>query len=127
MVLYLSALRSVPSEYYEAANIDGAGRMRKFFSVTLPLITPTILFNIITSLIAAFQTIVLAFVLTGGGPANATYFYSFHVYRNAFTHFMMGYASALAWIMFILIVVLTGLILKSSKYWVHYEADGGGR
>lgn len=127
MVLYLSALRSVSTDYYEAADIDGAGRLRKFFNITLPLITPTILFNILTSLIAAFQTIVLAFVLTGGGPANSTYFYSLHVYRNAFTHFKMGYASAMAWVMFILIVLLTGLILKSSKYWVHYEADGGGR
>lgn len=127
MVLYLSALRSVSTEYYEAANIDGAGNVRKFFNVTLPLITPTILFNIITSLIASFQTIVLAFVLTGGGPAQATYFYSFHVYRNAFTHFKMGYASAMAWIMFVLIVALTGIILRTSKYWVHYEADGGGR
>ncbi|MNN31362.1 Lactose transport system permease protein LacF [compost metagenome] len=127
MVLYLSALRSVSSEYYEAADIDGAGPIRKFFNITIPLITPTILFNVLTSLISAFQTIVLAFVLTGGGPANSTYFYSLHVYRNAFTHFKMGYASAMAWIMFILIVILTGLILKSSKYWVHYEADGGGR
>ncbi|SDF26902.1 multiple sugar transport system permease protein [Fontibacillus panacisegetis] len=127
MVLYLSALRSVSSEYYEAADIDGAGPLRKFLNITIPLITPTILFNILTSLISAFQTIVLAFVLTGGGPANSTYFYSLHVYRNAFTHFKMGYASAMAWAMFILIVVLTGLILKSSKYWVHYEADGGGR
>ncbi|SMF23813.1 MULTISPECIES: carbohydrate ABC transporter permease [Paenibacillus] len=127
MVLYLSALRSVSSEYYEAADIDGAGSVRKFFNITIPLITPTILFNILTSLISAFQTIVLAFVLTGGGPANSTYFYSLHVYRNAFTHFKMGYASAMAWVMFILIVLLTGLILKSSKYWVYYEADGGGR
>ncbi|WP_018752310.1 carbohydrate ABC transporter permease [Paenibacillus sanguinis] len=127
MVLYLSALRSVSSEYYEAADIDGAGPVRKFFNITLPLITPTILFNILTSLISAFQTIVLAFVLTGGGPANSTYFYSLHVYRNAFTHFKMGYASAMAWVMFILVVLLTGLILKSSKYWVYYEADGGGR
>ncbi|MCM3699968.1 carbohydrate ABC transporter permease [Paenibacillus macerans] len=126
MVLYLSALRSVSSEYYEAADIDGAGPIRKFFNITLPLITPTILFNILTSLISAFQTIVLAFVLTGGGPANSTYFYSLHVYRNAFTHFKMGYASAMAWVMFVLIVLLTGLILKSSKYWVYYEADGGG-
>lgn len=127
MVLYLSALRSVSSEYYEAADIDGAGPIRKFFNITLPLITPTILFNILTSLISAFQAIVLAFVLTGGGPANSTYFYSLHVYRNAFTHFKMGYASAMAWVMFVLIVLLTGLILKSSKYWVYYEADGGGR
>lgn len=127
MVLYLSALRTIPAEYYEAADIDGAGPVRKFFSVTLPLLTPTVLFNIITSLIAAFQTIVLAFVMTGGGPAQATYFYSLHVYRNAFTHFKMGYASAMAWVMFVLVVLLTGLILKSSKYWVHYEADGGGR
>lgn len=127
MVLYLSALRSVSSEYYEAADIDGAGPVRKFFNITIPLITPTILFNILTSLISAFQTIVLAFVLTGGGPANSTYFYSLHVYRNAFTHFKMGYASAMAWVMFILIVLLTGLVLASSKYWVHYEDDGGGR
>lgn len=127
MVLYLSALRTISSEYYEAADIDGAGRIRKFISVTLPLLTPTVLFNIITSLIAAFQTIVLAFVMTGGGPAESTYFYSFHVYRSAFTHFRMGYASAMAWVMFVMIVLLTGLILKSSKYWVHYEADGGGR
>lgn len=122
MVLYLSALRAISREYYEAAEIDGAGPIWTFFGVTLPLLTPTVLFNLITSLIAAFQTIVVAFVLTGGGPAYATYFYSLHVYRNAFVHFQMGYASALAWTMFVLIVLLTGLILKSSKYWVHYEA-----
>lgn len=127
MVLYLSALKGVSSEYYEAASIDGAGPLRKFFNVTLPLITPTILFNVITSLISAFQTVVVAYVLTGGGPANETYFYSFHVYRSAFTHFEMGYSSAMAWVMFVLIILLTGAIMFSSRYWVHYEADGSGK
>lgn len=126
MVLYLAAAQSVSSELYEAASIDGANAFRKFWSITLPMITPTILFNIITALIAAFQTVVQAYVMTGGGPAKATYFYSLHVYQSAFVHFEMGYSSAMAWVMFAFILIVVGLILKSSKYWVYYESEGGG-
>jgi multiple sugar transport system permease protein len=127
MVLYLSAIKSVNSEYYEAASLDGAGSFRQFVNITLPMITPTILFNIITSLIASFQTVVQAYVMTGGGPAHSTYFYSLHVYESAFVHFEMGYSSAMAWVMFIVILAATGIIMKSSQYWVYYEADGSGK
>lgn len=122
-VLYLAALQNISADYYEAASIDGAGAVKQFMNITLPMLTPTILFNIITIIFVTFQQVVQAFVMTGGGPAYETYFYSLHVYRTAFVHFEMGYASAMAWVMFVLILVIVALILKTSKYWVHYEAD----
>ena len=124
MVIYLAGFQSIPESLYEAADIDGAGRWRKFWNVTIPLMTPTILFNLIMQIINSFQVFASAFIMTGGGPLNSTLFYMLHLYNNAFSYFKMGYASALAWVLFIIILALTLLTLKWSEAWVFYQ---GGR
>lgn len=123
MLIFYANIKTIPADLYEAANLDGAGVVRQFFNITLPIITPTILFNLITSLITAFQQLTLVMLLTGGGPLNATYFYGLYVYRNAFKHHRLGYASANAWVMFIIILILTLLVFKSSSAWVFYETE----
>ncbi|ALC92303.1 ABC transporter permease [Bacillus sp. FJAT-18017] len=123
MLIFYTDIKSIPIEMYEAASIDGAGPLRQFFSITIPTITPTILFNLITSVIAALQQLTLVLLLTGGGPLKSTYFYGLFVYNNAFKHHELGYASANAWFMFIIILLLTLLIFKSSSAWVFYEAE----
>ena len=124
MVIYLAGFQSIPDVYYEAADIDGAGMWRKFWNVTIPLMTPTILFNLIMQIINSFQVFASAFIMTGGGPLNSTLFYMLHLYRNAFDFFKMGYACALAWVLFIIILFFTLLTLKWSEAWVFYS---GGR
>lgn len=124
MVLFLAGLKNVPKSLYEAARVDGAGRVRTFIKVTIPLITPIILFNMIMQTINALQEFTAAFVITNGGPVKSTYLYGMMLYREAFEHLNMGYASALSWVLFIFIVILTAIIFKSSSYWTHYE-DGG--
>ncbi|HVC82415.1 MAG TPA: sugar ABC transporter permease [Chloroflexota bacterium] len=126
MLIFLAALKNISVELYEAAGIDGAGRLMTFLRITIPMISPTILFNLITSIIAAFQTLTLALVMTNGGPVRATYFYALYVYQNAFQGFQMGYASANAWIMFLIIIALTLIVFKSSPRWVYYEGDVRG-
>lgn len=123
MLIFLSGLKNIPQDLYEAAEIDGAGKLYKFFKITVPLLTPTILFNLIMTIIGAFQTLTLALVLTGGGPLQSTYFYAMYVYENAFKYFKMGYSSANAWVMFIIILSLTMLVFKSSSVWVYYENE----
>ena len=123
MLIFYANIKTIPADLYEAADLDGAGVALQFFSITLPIITPTILFNLITSLITAFQQLTLVMLLTGGGPLNATYFYGLYVYRNAFKHHRLGYASANAWVMFIIILILTMLVFKSSSAWVFYETE----
>jgi len=125
MVIYLASLQGIPEHLYEAAAIDGAGTWHSFWKITLPMLTPTIFFNLVLSVISTFQTFTSAFVATDGGPLNATLFYVLYLYRQAFQFFNMGYASALAWILFLLILVLTLSIVRSSDRWVYYE--GGGR
>ena len=117
---------SMMIDVYEAANLDGATPARQFFSITLPIITPTILFNLITSIISSFQQVTLVMLLTGGGPLKSTYFYGLMTYNNAFKHHKLGYASANAWVMFIIILILTALVFKSSSAWVFYETEAGG-
>jgi multiple sugar transport system permease protein len=126
-VIFLAALQGVPQVLLEAATIDGAGTWRRFSSVTLPMISPSILFVLIMGVIGSFQTFTSAYVMTGGGPANATMFYLLYLYKNAFNWFEMGYASALAWLLFLVMLVLTLALLKSSARWVYYEtgAEGG--
>ena len=121
MLIYLAGLQGIPTELYEAAEIDGAGPRRKFWSITLPLLTPTIFFNMVMSIIGSFQVFTNAYVMTGGGPANATLFYVLYLYRNAFEWFKMGYASALAWVLFIIILIPTLLQFKFANKWVHYQ------
>lgn len=125
MVLFLAGLKQIPEELYEAGRMDGASKFRMFFNITIPLLTPIVLFNVIIQMINAFQDFTAAFVITNGGPANSTYLYGIMLYQNAFQYFKMGYASALSWILFIIIIVITALIFKSSSRWAHYE-DGGG-
>jgi len=124
MIIYLAGLQSIPQALYEAAEIDGASGWTKFWNVTIPLMTPTILFNLIMQIIDSFQVFASAFIMTGGGPLNSTLFYMLHLYNYAFQFFKMGYASALAWILFVIILVFTLLTLKWSETWVFYR---GGR
>lgn len=124
MVMFLSAMQNIPESYYEASDIDGANGLHKFFKITLPMISPTILFVVILQLIASFTVMAQVLVLTNGGPAKSTYLYSLLVYDNAFNWMRMGYASALSWIMFIIIMIITLVILKTSKHWVYYEEKG---
>ncbi len=126
MLIFYTALKSIPRDIYEDALIAGASPIQQFFSITLPLITPSFLFNLITSTIGAMQQLSLVLLLTKGGPLKSTYFYGLYVYENAFRHFKLGYAAANAWFMFIIILVLTGLIFKSSSLWVFYEHEVAG-
>ena len=123
MVLFLAAIRQVPVELYEAARIDGSGAVNRFFKITLPYITPIILFNVIMQMNNAFQEFTTAFVVTGGGPMNATLLYALKLYNEAFAFFRMGYASALSWLMFLVIFTVTIILFKTSRHWVYYE-DG---
>ncbi|RRD96442.1 sugar ABC transporter permease [Clostridiales bacterium COT073_COT-073] len=126
MLIFYTAIKSIPPSLYEAAALDGAGPIRQFFFITIPMITPTILFNLITSLIGALQQLTLVLLLTNGGPLRSTYFYGMYVYNNAFKHHKLGYASANAWIMFVVILLLTALVFRSSSAWVFYEAEKKG-
>ena len=110
MLIFYTDIKNIPIDLYEAAAIDGAGPARQFFSITLPMITPTILFNLITSIISSFQQVTLVMLLTNGGPMKSTYFYGLMTYNNAFKFHKLGYASANAWVMFIIILLLLSLI-----------------
>lgn len=123
MLIFLAGLKNIPQDLYEAAEIDGAGKIFQFFKITVPLLSPTILFNLIMTIIGAFQQLTLALVLTSGGPLQSTYFYAMYVYENAFKYFKMGYSSANAWIMFLIVLALTLLVFKSSSMWVYYENE----
>ena len=125
MLIFYTDMKNISTEIYEAASLDGAGPARKFFSITLPMITPTLLFNLITSIISSFQQVTLVMLLTGGGPLQSTYFYGLMTYNNAFKHHKMGYASAMAWFMLIVIGIMTALIFKSSTKWVYNESKEG--
>lgn len=125
MLIYLAGLQGLPTEVLSAAVLDGAGPWRRFWRVTLPLISPTILFNLVLDVIGGLQTFTQAFVVTQGGPRDASLFYMLYLYRNAFTYFQMGYASALAWILFAFTLVVTLLIFKSARRWVFYEGALG--
>ena len=123
IVLYLAGLQGVPTELYEAASLDGAGAWRRFWHVTLPMISPVILFTLITGIIASFQTFTQAQIMTQGGPHYGSWFYIYNLWYNAFgsSGADMGYASAIAWILFILVLALTLLALRTSQAWVYYE------
>lgn len=121
MVIYLAGLQGIPGQLYEAAELDGASTLRKFFNITIPLLSPTILFTLVMGLIWSFQVFTQAYVMTQGGPNNATLTYALYIYRSAFQQFKMGYASALAWIFFLIILTLVYFVLKSSSKWVYYR------
>jgi multiple sugar transport system permease protein len=121
MLTYLGALQGIPTQLYEAAILDGAGIWDRFKYITIPMITPVILLNLIMGIINSFQTFTQAFVMTNGGPNYATLFYVLYLYQQAFRWFNMGYAAALAWILFLIILVCTIVIFKTSARWVYYE------
>lgn len=123
MLIFLAGLRNIPRTYYEASSVDGAGPIRQFFTITIPLLTPVILFNTVMQVINGFMAFTPSFVVTEGGPVNSTLLYVLYMYRRAFEYFDMGYASAMAWVMLVIIAFFTALIFRSSEYWVHYEAD----
>ena len=123
MVLFLAGLKQIPFDLYEAARVDGASRPRMFFKITLPMLSPIIFFNLVIQLISMFQEFTTAFVVTQGGPIKSTYLYALMLYDQAFKFFKMGYASALSWIFFIIIMVFTAILFKSSTLWTFYE-DG---
>lgn len=125
MLIFYTNIKGIPEEVFEAAALDGAGPLRRFFSITLPIISPTLLFNLITSIISSFQQVTLVMLLTGGGPMKSTYFYGLMTYNNAFEHHKLGYAAANAWVMFLIILCLTALVFKSSSMWVFYESEVG--
>jgi multiple sugar transport system permease protein len=121
MIIYLAGLQSIPTHLYEAAEIDGAGAFGKFRHVTIPMVSPVILFNLVIGVIGAFQIFTPVFIMTQGGPANASLVFVLYLYNNAFRWFKMGYASALAWLLFFIILVLTLLVIRWSAAWVYYE------
>ena len=123
MIIYLAGLQNMPQQLYEAAEIDGASTPVKFRHVTLPMLTPTIFYNLIMAIIGSFQVFTSSFVMTQGGPNNATLFYVLYIYRKAFEQFQMGYASAMAWILFAIVLSLTLMVIKSSRSWVYYEGE----
>jgi len=122
-LIFLAALQGVPRELLEAAEMDGAGPVRRLVSVTIPQVSPIILFNVITGSIAALQAFDSAYVMTQGGPNNATLFYVFYIYQTAFSSGNLGYASALAWILFLLVLALTALVFRTARHWVFYEGE----
>ena len=120
MIIFLAGLQSISQEMYEAAEVDGANAIQKLFRITIPLMTPTIFFTLILNLVNAFQSFSNAFILTGGGPNNATLLYMIHIYNNAFGYFRMGYASALSVLLFIVVFSMTIFVYRTSDRWVYY-------
>lgn len=123
MIIFLAGLKDIPASLYEAAEIDGASKIAKFKNITVPLLSPVIFFNLIMGIINGFQTFTSAFVITGGGPIGTTSFYMLNLYSQAFEYYKAGYASALAWILFCIILFFTLIVFKSSNLWVFYEAS----
>ena len=123
MIIFAAGLKEIPGSYYEAAEIDGANKWQRFLSITLPCLSPIILYNLVMQTITAFMAFTQAFVITQGGPNDATNFYALYVYNHAFKWSNMGYASAMSWLMLVLISVITLILFKSSKFWVFSEAD----
>ena len=123
MVIFLASLKQIPEDYYEAATLDGAGKIAQVFRITLPLLTPMVFFNIVMQVINAFQSFNSAYIISNGsgGPLDSTLFYSLYLYIKAFNHFQMGYASAMAWILLLIIAVVTGLMFLFAKFWVFYD------
>ena len=121
MIIFAAGLKEIPSTYYEAAAIDGANKLQVFVKITLPCLSPVILYNLVMQTIAGFMTFTQAFVITGGGPNDATNFFALYIYNHAFNFFNMGYASAMSWILLIIIATVTLIILKTSKHWTFYN------
>lgn len=123
MIIFLAGLQGVPQHLYESIEVDGGGTWARFRTITIPMMTPTIFFNLVMGIIGGFQAFTEAFIMTSGGPNNASLFYVLYLYRTAFTESRMGYASALAWLLFVVILVITILVFRSARSWVYYEGD----
>jgi multiple sugar transport system permease protein len=123
-IIFLAGLQGVPTHLYDAVAVDGGGIWRKLRDVTIPMMTPTILFNLIMGMIGTFQAFSEAYVMTEGGPSNSTLLYVYYLYRTAFTESRMGYASALAWLLFAVIILVTVVIFRTARHWVYYESEG---
>lgn len=123
MIIFLAGLRQIPADMYEAASLDGASPARQFRRITLPLLSPVIFFNLVIQTIEAFKAFTPAFIISGGsgGPINSTLFYTLYLYQEAFGYFRMGYASALAWVLVVIIAIFTAISFLTTKYWVHYD------
>jgi multiple sugar transport system permease protein len=123
MIIFLAGLRQIPQDVYEAASLEGAGKWRIFWKITLPLLTPVVFFNAIIQTIEGFKSFTPAFIISGGtgNPVNSTLFYTLYLYQEAFAFFRMGYASALAWVLLVVVAIFTGISFLSSRYWVHYD------
>lgn len=126
MIIFLAGLRQIPQDLYEAAEMDGAGPLRKFFRITLPLLAPVVFFNLVLQTIEAFKAFTQAYIVSGGngGPVDSTMFYTLYLYLEAFANFRMGYASALAWMLLLIIGAFTAIAFLTSRYWVYYEDEG---
>ncbi len=120
MVIWLAGLKGIPPHLYEAAEIDGAGPVRKFFNITLPMLSPYIFFNLIMGVIGTMQIFTQAYIMTLGGPEDSTMFFAYYLFNNAFNYFKMGYASAMAWILLVIVCALTVFQLRMSRRWVYY-------
>lgn len=120
-LIFLAGLKAIPRTLYEAAELDGAGQWGKFVHITLPMLTPVLLYNLVIGIIGGLQVFTQSYILTGGGPANSTLFYVYYLYNNAFAYSRLGYAAALSWILFVVSAVLSLLVFRSAARWVHYE------
>lgn len=125
MIIFAAGLKQIPESYYEAAEIDGGSTLQQFVYITLPCLSPVILFNLVMQTISAFMNFTQAFVITRGGPMDSTQFYALYLYRSAFNYFEMGYASAMAWVLLVIVGIVTAIIFKTSDRWVYYESKGG--
>lgn len=124
MLIFLAGLKNIPSSYLEAASVDGANRVQRFFKITLPILTPIIFFNLVMQTISAFMTFTPAYIISKGegGPLDGTLLYSLYLFQRAFNYFQMGYASTMAWVMLVIVGLITLILFKTSSYWVHYES-----
>lgn len=125
MLIFLAGLKQIPESLYEAASIDGAKGWDQFIKITLPMLSPVILFNLIMQIINGFMVFTQAYIITAGGPLDTTLFYALYLYQKAFQTFEMGYASAMAWVLLVIIAFFTALAFKSSRFWVYYESEEG--
>ncbi len=123
MIIFLAALQNIPLELYEAAEMDGATKFAQFFKITLPLITPSLFFNLVMGMVGAFQEFNSAYLITQGGPLKATQFTSLMIYSYSFKYFRMGYASAMSWVLFVIIMIFTGIIFFTQNKWVYYADE----
>lgn len=124
MLIFLAAIKNIPASYHEAAIVDGAGPIRRFFSITFPMLTPVLFFNLINQTIGSFQAFNSSYLITGGNPLDSTLYYALHLYNESFLYWRMGYGCAMAWFLLVIIGILTMFVFKSSSAWVYYESEG---